>query len=128
VQPDRDTVLPCRDNPRIVENIGSAVRRIIGELKAGVSAIDPPSRADSDGAMGGDGCFSCAMDAAVDEEIVAQPAEEAPAILAISGNFGALPEDNGIAVPDDECALTLSINRRKWIARIDTVNRHSMPR
>jgi hypothetical protein len=107
--------------------LGSPEERIVGELDAGVSAIDPPGRADRDGAMSGDGRFPCTMDAAVDEKIIAQPAEEPPAVSAVSRDFGALTEDYGISIPDDERTLALSVNRRKWIARIDTVDRHCLP-
>jgi hypothetical protein len=68
------------------------------------------------------------MDTAVDDERIAQPAEKPPAVSAVSSDFGTLSENNGIAVADDECTLTLSINRRKWIAQIDAVDRHCLPR
>jgi hypothetical protein len=68
------------------------------------------------------------MDTAVDEEIIAQSAEKPPAVSAISGDFSALSEVNGIAVPNNERALALPIDGGKWIARINAVNRHDMPR
>jgi hypothetical protein len=77
--------------------------------------------------MSGDGCFPFAMDTAVDEESIAQPAEEPPTIPAISGDLRSLAENDGVAVPNDEGTLAFAIDRRQGISCVDHIYGHGSP-